>query len=383
MKILIASDSFKDCLSAKKVGESLEKGFRIASSDFKIRIVPVADGGEGTVESLVDATNGSVRECSVKDALLRTRKAFYGILGDNKTAVIEMAAASGIEHLDLHERNPWITSTYGTGELIKDALDQNCERIVIGIGGSATNDGGTGMAKALGVKFLDTYGSELAQGGGSLSELAFIDNSELDSRISKTEIIVACDVDNPLTGIHGASYVYGPQKGANSDMVKKLDANLGHLSSKIKEFYKKDIETIPGAGAAGGLGAGLMAFCCGRLEKGFSIVSQETDLVRHCKWADVVITGEGKMDFQTKFGKTPYGVASIAKQFKKPVIAIAGTLGEDYTELYQHGFNAIYSIVDRPMKLEEALSNASELIKNTGVVIGNLLKIKGVVQKVI
>ncbi len=376
MNILIAPDSFKDCLSARDVSKFIKKGILKSSDDFNVKIVPMADGGEGTVESLVDATGGTYFTIPVLDALKRERTARYGILGDGRTAVIEMAQASGIEHLKREERNPMITTTFGTGQLILDALNNNCRRIIIGIGGSATNDGGAGMAQALGVSFKSIEKTDISAGGGSLDAIEEIDVSNLDSRIYDSEIIVACDVTNPLTGADGASAVYGPQKGATPEMVEELDKNLTHFANKIKEKLGKEIDNIPGAGAAGGLGAGLMAFCNGKLQVGFEIVANETMLSQYCHWADVVITGEGKIDFQTKFGKTPQGVANAAKNFNKPVIAVAGTLGDDYNSLYNSGFDAIFSIVDSPMSLDEALVNAPQLLENIGETIGKFLKIK-------
>ncbi len=376
MNILIAPDSFKDCLSAKDVAEFLQRGLIKSSKNFKIRIVPMADGGEGTVESLVDATKGTYRNINVLDALKRERVAKYGILGDGKTAVIEMAQASGIEHLTLKERNPLITSTFGTGQLILDALNNSCKRIIIGIGGSATNDGGVGMAQALGISFKSGDKKEVSDGGGNLGLIEEIDISNLDPRIDSCEIVVACDVTNPLTGPNGASFVYGPQKGATSEMVEILDYNLNHIANLIKAQLNSDVSDMPGSGAAGGLGAGLMAFCGGKLRGGFDIVASETMLSENCQWADVIITGEGKIDFQTKFGKTPQGVANYAKKYNKPLIAVAGTLGDDYNTLYNSGFDAIFSIVDKPMELDSALKNAPTLLENIGETIGNILKIK-------
>jgi glycerate kinase len=373
MNILIAPDSFKDCLTANEVGEFILKGLKKSELSFSSKILPMADGGEGTVYSLVDATGGNIQKCKVLDPLLRETEAFYGILGDGKTAVIEMAAASGIELLSKDERDPWITTTYGTGQLIKQALDLNCRRIIIGIGGSATNDGGTGMAKALGIKFLNSEGKILETGGGALSELASIDISGLDKRLKNTEIIVACDVSNPLIGNEGASHVYGPQKGADREMVLKLDRNLALLADIIERDLGKSIAHVPGAGAAGGLGGGLMAFIDGKLQSGFAIVSREVELDKHIQWANVIITGEGKIDFQTKFGKTPQGVANAGRKHQKRIIAIAGTLGENYEELYASGFDAIFSIVDKPMQLSEALEHAPMLLQNCGRAIGSLL----------
>ena len=363
MNILIAPDSFKDSLSAKKVAEAIGQGIRLESPEAEIKILPMADGGEGTVEALADASQGKIIKVSVEDALRRPINAKLGLSGNGETAIIEMAAASGIEHLQSGECNPWKTTTFGTGQLIKHALDQECRKVIIGIGGSATNDGGVGMAMALGIKFTDDSGNEKGIGGGELSEISSIDISGLDNRVSSTEFIVACDVTNPLTGPEGASYVYGPQKGADSKMVKRLDDNLRHFALLLKDKLNKDVEHVPGAGAAGGLGAGLMAFLDARLMKGFEIIREETRLDVAIRWADLVITGEGKIDVQTQFGKTPMGVAGVAKKYNKPVIAFAGTLGEGYEELYPLGFDAIFSIIDKPMELKEALINAPFLLE--------------------
>ncbi len=374
LKILIAPDSFKDSASATQVASSLAKGLRRASDSFEVREVPVADGGEGTVQAIINATHGNIKKAEVHDPLLRKVIAEWGVSGTSGAAVMEMAAASGIELLKPKERNPWHTTTFGTGELIKNALDEGCRRFIIGIGGSATNDGGVGMAMALGVKFLNAKGESIGYGGGALSDLSSIDYSEIDQRAKDSEFIVACDVNNPLCGPQGASFVYGGQKGADLKMQEGLDKNLYHLSNTIKAFSGKEIRDIPGAGAAGGLGAGFLAFLNSKLESGFGIVSNEVDLEQHCQWADVVITGEGKIDDQTKFGKTPQGVADIAKKYNKKVVAIAGTLGRGYTELYSRGFDAIFSVIDKPLSLNEALQNSEVLIENAGLTIGRLLK---------
>lgn len=378
MKILIAPDSFKDCLSAKQVGEHLKSGIIKASAGYEVRIAPMADGGEGTVDALVAATEGQHIKCTVKDPLLRDIEATYGISGDGKTAIIEMASASGIERLTQQERNPWLTTTYGTGQLILDALNKGCRRFICGIGGSATNDGGVGMAIALGVNFTDSNGNKIGFGGGEVSKIQLIDVSDIDPRIEESEFIIACDVNNPLTGPEGASAVYGPQKGADEDMVKKLDSGLANLSDKISQHLNLNVNEVPGSGAAGGLGAGFLAFTQGKLKKGIEIVVEETNLEEHCRWADFVITGEGKIDFQTKFGKTPQGVASVAKQYNVPVIAVAGTLGEKYQELYKSGFDVILSIVDKPMPLKDALNGAPELLENSGYTIGKMLILSNV-----
>lgn len=374
MKILIAPDSFKDSMTSVQVANCIATGLKQASSEFELREVPLADGGEGTMLAIVRATDGSIYNAQIHDPLMRKIEAQWGITGSNETAVIEMAAASGIELLKLDERNPWNTTTFGTGELIKNALDKGCRRFIIGIGGSATNDGGAGMAMALGARFYTSDNNEIDMGGGALSNLDHIDISAMDERISQSEFIIACDVVNPLTGKNGASFVYGAQKGADFPMQEKLDKNLKKYAGKIKQTFHIDIEMVPGSGAAGGLGAGMLAFLQGKLQKGFDIVQEEVNLHEHCHWADIVITGEGKIDSQTKYGKTPYGVAQIAKQYKKKVIAISGTLGEGYTDLYNFGFEAIFSIIDKPMELTTALSKAPKLLENTACTIGRLLK---------
>ena len=287
MKILIAPDSFKDSLSARKVAESLSRGFKKVNSDADIRILPMADGGEGTVESLMDATGGKTIRVKVLDPLLRPVDSFLGITGDGSTAVIEMAAASGLELLESGERNPWITSTYGTGELIRFALDRGCRKILLGIGGSATNDCGSGMASALGVRFLDRSGNQTGPGGGVLDQVVHLDMDPLDPRIGEVDIRVACDVTNPLTGPDGASHVYGPQKGADPEMVKLLDKNLEYFAGQIFSQLGKEVSEVPGAGAAGGLGAGLMAFTGARLMKGFDMVAEVVGLEKQIGEVDL------------------------------------------------------------------------------------------------
>ena len=304
---------------------------------------------------------------------MRPVESAFGITGDGVTAVIEMASASGIQLVTAEEKNPWITTTFGTGELIHAALDRGCRDIILGIGGSATNDCGMGMAAALGVKFLDASGNMVMQGGGMLDEVATVDMSGLDERIKDTKIMVACDVTNPLTGPEGASHVYGPQKGADPEMVNKLDSNLKQFAVLIREQLGKDVGEIPGAGAAGGLGAGLIAFLDGELAKGVSIVAAKTGLDAAAARADIVITGEGGIDFQTQFGKTPYGVAQVAKKHGKPVIAVAGTVGDGVDELYSKGIDAVISILDRPLSLEEAIRETATLLETAGEKIGRLL----------
>ncbi len=365
MKIVIAPDSFKGSLSAGEVSDNIAKGVRKVFANAEIVCIPMADGGEGTVRSLVDGTKGEIVSPRVKGPLLQEVAAFYGILGDGVTAVIEMAAASGLPLLSEAERNPMKTTTYGTGELIKHALDRGCRKIIIGIGGSATNDGGAGMIKALGARLLDSNGKDVGDGGGSLGRIADIDLSHMDRRLKDCRIVAACDVDNPLTGPRGASYVFGPQKGADEEMVRLLDKNLEHFAEAALKATGVSMKDYPGAGAAGGLGGGLMAFLGAELKRGIDIVIEATGLEEKISAADLVITGEGRMDYQTQFGKTPYGVAQAAKKHNIPVVAIVGSMGHNAEVLYEHGFSGIFSIINSPMTLEEAIAVSPELLERS------------------
>jgi glycerate kinase len=364
-KIVIAPDSFKGSISAKEVCEAVERGIRAVIKDIEIIKVPMADGGEGTVETLVDATKGKIINLEVLDPLGKKVESYFGMLGDGKTAVIEMALASGLTMVPLDQRNPLITTTYGTGQLIKAALDQGCREFIIGIGGSATNDGGVGMAQALGVKFLTKSGQEIGFGGGNLSLIDRIEIDSLDPRIKQSVFKVACDVDNPLCGQKGASFVFGPQKGATAEAVSLLDANLAHLAAIIKRDVNIDVKDEPGAGAAGGLGAGLMAFCNAELQRGIKLIIEATQLEDKIKDADLVITGEGQMDFQTAHGKTPYGVAQVAKKYNVPVIALVGRIGTGVEDLYTKGINTVFSITEGPISLEESIKNGPQLLERT------------------
>lgn len=375
MKIVIAPDSYKGSLTALEVANSIENGIRMVFNDSIVEKIPMADGGEGTVQSLVDSTGGKIIYVTAKGPLLKEVNAFYGILGDGKTAVIEMAAASGLPLISKEERNPLLTTTYGTGELIKDALDKGCRNIIIGLGGSATNDGGLGMAKALGVSFLDEKGNDIGEGGGALNKLTSIDISNLDFRIKKCNITAACDVNNPLCGPEGASNVFGPQKGADENMIEVLDKNLTNYAEVIKKDLYIDIINTPGAGAAGGLGAGLIALLNAKIKRGIDIVIDITNLEEKIKDADLVFTGEGMIDFQTAFGKTPFGVAKIAKKYNIPVIAIAGGIGKDAESLYDKGFDSIFPIVDSPMSLDKAMKDGKALIERTAERIMRVYKI--------
>lgn len=379
MKILIAPDSFKGSLSAVEVAASLERGLRRANQGFQIEKVPLADGGEGTVAALVSATAGRLIPKVVTGPLGEPVEAFFGILNDEKTAVIEMAAASGLTLVPEDERNPLKTTTFGTGELIKAALDQGCENFIIGIGGSATNDCGLGMAQALGANFLDVSGCQVGFGGGELLYVDKIDLSGLDQRIARSNILVACDVDNPLYGKTGAAYIYGPQKGATSEIVQKLDQGLRHLAKLINRDLGLSLDDFPGSGAAGGMGAGLMAFLQAELKPGIEIILKASRVEEKLPMVDLVITGEGMIDSQTVFGKTSIGIAKLAKKYSLPVIGIAGALGPGAMEVYEHGIDGLFSIIDAPMSLQTAFKKAPFLIENLGENIGRILMVtKGI-----
>lgn len=374
MHIVIAPDSFKDCMEAADVAKYLSEGILLVDPEVTIESIPVADGGEGFVKAMLSALGGEKIVVTVSDPIGRDIEAYYGILTDGTTAIIEMASASGIEHLTTEELNPLITSTYGTGQLMKDAMLRGCKKLIIGIGGSATNDGGLGMAMALGYRFLDSEGNEVEQGGGALKNVVKIDASAVDVLLREIEVLVACDVTNPLTGERGASAVYGPQKGATPELVTLLDNNLNAFAKVIKSDIKCDVLSLSGGGAAGGLGAGLVAFAGGKLQAGFDIVKKQTGLEAAIAKADLVITGEGKMDGQTKQGKTPWGVAQIAKKHGKPVVAVAGFLGDGYRELYNEGFTSIFALPNGPITLDDAIEDAPKLLKEAGERIFRLIK---------
>ena len=373
---LLAPDSFKESMTAKEVCEAMEIGIKRAIPDAECIHVPMADGGEGTVQSLVDATGGTLIKKEVTGPLGTPVIAQYGILGDGKTGVIEMASASGIHYVTKETKNPLITTTFGTGELIRDCIEQGITDIILGIGGSATNDGGTGMAAALGYKFLDKDGNELPLGGGYLGELDTIDTSNVIPQLKNINILVASDVTNPLCGEHGASAVFGPQKGATPEMVQILDKNLRHYSKVVKEQLGIDMVDVPGAGAAGGLGAGLLAFTNSTMKKGIEIVIEYTNLKEKMQNADYCFTGEGGIDFQTKFGKAPYGVAQAAKSVNSAikVIALAGYIGQDVETLYDEGFDAIFGIVPGAADIDTLLAQGKENVARTSESIARLLK---------
>jgi glycerate 2-kinase len=373
MKVVIAPDSFKESLSATEVANAIEEGFRKIFPHADFVKVPMADGGEGLVQSLVDSLDGRLIHQDVTGPLGKKVKGFFGLIHNEKTAVIEMAAASGLHLVPRVNRDPLHTSTYGVGELILAALEYDVEKIILGIGGSATNDGGAGMAQALGVKLLDVDGRDIGKGGGALAHLHSINIEGLDDRLSEISFEVACDVENPLLGAAGASAVFGPQKGATEEMVTILDQNLAHFARMIERDLDKHVSDVPGAGAAGGLGAGLLAFLPCKLKKGIQIVVEATRLEDHIRNASLVITGEGKIDNQTIYGKTPIGVANVAKKHDVRVIGLAGSLGTGYEAVHECGIDAVFSIVPGVTSLEQALRHAYSNIVNTARNIARIL----------
>lgn len=366
MRVVIAPDSFKECLSAMAVARALEVGWRRVYPEAEIRLAPMADGGEGTVDALVAATGGQYVTVRVTGPMGTPVDAVYGRLDDGHGAVIEMAAASGLPLVPVDQRNPEQATTYGTGELIRHAIVSGARRIIVGIGGSATNDGGAGMAQALGYALLDAQGRELPLGGAALARLAHIDAAGRFVPLDEVEILAACDVDNPLCGPRGASQVYGPQKGADPAMVLRLDAALQRLGEVAEAELGIPVLEVPGAGAAGGLGAGLLAFAGARLRSGVELVAEACGLAACMEGADLVITGEGRMDAQSVHGKTPVGVARIAKEQGLPVAAVTGALGPGYEAVYRAGIDAVWPLCAAPMSLEDAIARAETRLQESG-----------------
>ncbi len=365
MKVVVAPDSFKGNLTAVEVADWIEKGIHSADRSIEVKKIPVADGGEGTVQAMVTASGGNIVRTHVKGPLMEDTDSFFGILSDGKTAVIEMAAASGLAMVPEDRRNPMETTTYGVGQLIKRVLDSECSNIVIGIGGSATNDGGMGMAQALGACFYDDKGRKLGTGGKMTTMVKSIDVSGLDGRLEDVKITVACDVKNPLFGKNGASCVYGPQKGATPEMVEILDGGLRNLSSVVESDLGINVSDMPGSGAAGGLGAGLIAFAGAVLKPGIDIVLETSRAEEDIITSDLVITGEGKTDSQTVYGKVPAGIAALASKHNVPVVCLSGGLGDDYEEIYNCGIDAAFSNVTDAMTLDEAMRRSGELLAKT------------------
>lgn len=365
MKIIIAPDSFKGSLNAVEAAKAIEKGVKKSCIDAEIHLLPVADGGEGTMETLVTVTKGEMKEVVVTGPLGNKVKAAYGILGQGKTCVIEIASASGLAHVPHEQLDPLRATTYGTGELIKTALDDGFTSFILALGGSATNDGGAGMLQALGAKLLDRNGHEIGYGGGNIGHIAEIDLTEFDTRIRKSEILIASDVQNPLVGVDGASYIFGPQKGATPEMVKLLDENMTNWANKVEEVTNISLHDYSGAGAAGGIGGAFLAFFPAKIKRGIDVVLEYVHFASYLKGADLVITGEGRVDGQTASGKTPVGVAQAAQQQTVPTIILAGSVGEGIEALYDYGIIGIYSIMNEPMTIQEAMEHAAKLLEKS------------------
>jgi glycerate 2-kinase len=363
MKVVIAPDKFKGSLSAGQAVEAMARGVLRAFPGAELDRVPMADGGEGTVEALVTATGGRFLEAQVSGPMDEPVRARYGLLGDGGTAVIEMAAASGLVLVPHDRRDPTRASTRGTGELLLAAMDAGAKKVIVGIGGSATNDGGAGLAQALGYRLLDANGRELEPGGGGLARLHRIDSSGRDRRVDAVEILVACDVDNPLCGPRGASAVYGPQKGATPAIVEQLDRALDRFAQVVERELGVSIRDLPGAGAAGGLGGGLVAFAGGRLERGIDLVIDAVGLAERLRGASLCLTGEGSIDGSSAYGKTAVGVAHLARSLGCPTLALAGTIGPGAEGVLEHGIDAYFSICPGPIALADAIAQADQLLE--------------------
>ncbi len=376
MKIVIAPDSYKESLSAIEVAAAIAEGLAAVWPEAELVLVPVADGGEGTVQALVDATDGSVMTVDAHDPLGRPIRAPFGMLGAGSTAVVEVAAASGLDRLQPSERAPFRASSYGTGELIRAALEHNPEELIIGLGGSATNDGGAGLLQALGARLTDSQGRDLEPGNEALEQLATIDFSGIDLRLAKCRLTVASDVTNPLCGRDGASAVFGPQKGAHATDIDRLDANLQRLGNALESASDNPgLREQPGAGAAGGIGAALLALS-GTIEPGIDRIARAAGLPEALKGADYLFTGEGQMDAQTVNGKAPVGVARFGVEAGVPVIALAGSVAPDAALVNEHGIDAVFSITPSPMTLESALSDAAGNLRRTATQVARLLALR-------
>jgi glycerate kinase len=377
MKIVIAPDSFKENLTSLEVASEIEAGLKRVWPDAQYVKVPMADGGEGTVQSLVDATGGEIVKVEVSGPMGDKVLASYGLLGDKRTAVIEMAEASGLPLVPKDKRNPLIATTYGTGELIKDAIARGVDEIILGIGGSATNDAGAGLAQALGVRFLNFAGAPIRDliAGGDLDDVQAVDMSGVDPGLARVSIQVACDVTNPLCGEKGASRVYGPQKGATPEMVERLDKNLAHFAHVIKRSIGADVADRAGAGAGGGIGAGLMAFTNATLKRGVELVVAATRLEEHMQGAHLAVTGEGRVDLQTAFGKTPWGVAAAAHKHGVPVVAIGGGLADDAGGVFAHGIDGLETATPNAMPLDVAIGKSRQYLQDAGERVARLIVI--------
>ncbi|MDX1809968.1 MAG: glycerate kinase [Sulfurospirillaceae bacterium] len=375
MNVLIAIDSFKGSLSTNEASDAIAEGIGEVSEQFVVKQVPISDGGEGTFEILLHELKGEEIKVRVKDPLFNEITAKYGILEDG-TAILEMASAAGLPLVEDKLRNPMNTTTYGVGQMIEDALQKGCRKFIIGIGGSATNDGGIGMLRALGFRFFDHHDKELNPIGRSLCEIEKIDTNEVNPKLKACEFIIACDVDNPFYGPNGAAFVFGKQKGASEKEIIALDKGLEHFSNVIKRDLGVDVSSLKGAGAAGGLGGAFKAFLDAKLEPGTKIIFEKLDVENKIKWADIIITGEGKLDFQTAMGKAPVGISRLAKKYDKIVIALSGSLTDDAYACHDQGITAMFSIINMPMSLERAMDkeNAKKNMKHSVAEIFRLIK---------
>lgn len=377
MKIVIAIDSLKGSLSSIEAANAIKKGIKNSKLEAEIEIKPLADGGEGTVDALVDGMNGKRKVVEVCGPAQQKVNATYGILEDSNTAIMEMAQAAGITLVSGENKNPLITTTYGVGEIIKEAINEGCRNFIIGIGGSATNDAGVGMLQALGFKFYDENNKLVGLGGQVLNQIKKIDVSEKLKQLDECTFKIACDVNNPLYGLNGAAHIYGPQKGATPSIVEELDKGLMNFSEVVKKDLGKDLDEVPGAGAAGGMGFGFLAFLNSKLESGIKIILDEIKLEDAVKDADIVVTGEGRLDNQTAMGKAPIGVAKLAKKYGARVIAISGCTTDDAVKCNEEGIDAFFAIVNRAMSLEEAIekNTAENNMIQTATQIFNLVKV--------
>jgi len=377
MKIVIAPDSYKGSLSSRQAAEAIWRGLAKVWPEADYQLFPIADGGEGTVETMVDLSGGHLLEAKVRDPLGREIKAIWGILGDGRTAVVETAASSGLTLLSPKELDPASACTFGLGQLIQRALERpEIERILVGLGGSATNDGGAGMLRALGLKFLDAQGQPVPSGGVGLEQLESIDISGLHPRLKQVRIVLACDVSNPLTGPNGSSAVFGPQKGADSSMVQRLDSALSHYASKAKSITGRDVAELPGAGAAGGLGSAFMFFTDAEFRPGVELVLEDGDFLNKAAGAMLIVTGEGRSDQQTACGKAPVGVAALGQTLGVPTVILAGALGAGYQELYSQNIAGLMSIVPGPIRLTESMTEAAVLLEDAAERLARLLSIQ-------
>ncbi|MGG0668776.1 glycerate kinase [Lederbergia citrisecunda] len=378
MKVIVAPDSFKGSLTAIEAAEAMAAGIHDVGPDIRTVLLPAADGGEGTMRSLVDATNGRYVSVTVEDPLGRPICATYGILGDGETCAIEIAEASGLMRLQEHEKNPHMASSYGTGELIAHALDNGYRKFIIGLGGSATNDGGAGILQALGMRLLNKEGIELPKGGGGLQYISSIDSTNWDFRIAESEFLIASDVKNPLVGSEGASAVFGPQKGAAPRDVDSLDRNLRKFAVAIEKETGIALHSKEGAGAAGGAGGAFQAFFNCEMRQGIDVVLEAIDFERHVKDADLIITGEGKTDLQTLSGKTPFGIAKVAHREGKPVILISGAVDEESRDALTPLFTQVHAIMDENVSVEDAIADAFNHLRRKTKKVMELITEKGV-----